>query len=106
MPSSWPIWLIGVLVLALAGFATTFVARRRARDLRVRTAWSSARASIQRATISRNGLPGGELPAGNVEAEDLLSEASLLTAARGGLDAAHTAGELADRADALWRSRE
>jgi len=96
---SWVIWLAGALLLVGAGFATAYVPRRRAADLRARVAWSTARAAIDSATISRDACRA-DLP----EADDLLHRAESLASASGGADAADEAAECARRADRLWRA--
>lgn len=96
---SWVIWLAGALLLVAAGFATAYVPRRRARDLRVRVAWSSARAAIDSATVSRDACLA-DLP----QADELLARAESLAASGGGADAADEAAEVARRADQLWRA--
>lgn len=97
-PVSWMIWLFGALVLVTAGFATAYLPRRRARELRRRTAWSTARSAIGSAGVSRDASPA-PVPA----ADDLLHRAELLVAAGGGTDAAEEAAGCAQRADRLWR---
>ena len=96
--SSWPIWLVGVVLLVGAGFAAVVVPRLRVGDLHRRTAWSAARAAIGTATVSRDACP---VPV--AEADQLLSRAELIAARRGGRAAAQSAAEFAQRADTLWR---
>jgi uncharacterized protein DUF6403 len=96
--TSWPIWIVGVVVLAGAGFAAVAVPRLRAREVHRRVAWSTARAAIDTAGVSRDACP---VPV--AEAEQLLSRAELIAAGRGGRAAARTATECARQADALWR---
>lgn len=92
------IWLFGALLLVTAGFATSYLPRRRARDLRLRTGWSSARAAIDSAGVSRDAC-ATTVPA----AEELLGHAESLAAAGGGVDAAEEATRSAEQADRLWR---
>jgi len=95
---SWLIWAIGAVVLLGAGFATAYVPWWRARDLRRRTAWSTARAAIESASVSR------DASAKRVEeAEELLAKAESIAADRGGESAADIAANYARRADRLWR---
>ncbi len=98
MPWSWLIWLIGLVLLLLAGFGAALLSGRRVGDLRRRTTWSSAHAAIASATVSRDACRES-LP----EAEQLLARAELLAADRGGADAARMAARSAERADRLWR---
>jgi hypothetical protein len=97
--SSWPIWAVGVVLLAGAGFAAVVVPRWRAAELHRRTAWSAARAAIGTATVSRDACP---VPV--AEADHLLARAELIAARRGGRVAAQTASGYAQRADTLWRA--
>ncbi|WP_016699046.1 DUF6403 family protein [Actinoalloteichus spitiensis] len=94
----WLIWIAGTVVLVAAGVGATLLPQRRARALRRRTAWSTARAEIARATVSRDAAPVRV-----EEAERLLTRAELIAADRGGPDAAATTAEYARRADRLWR---
>jgi hypothetical protein len=87
----------GVLVVA-AGFWGAFLPRVRARRVRVRTAWSAARAAMGSAAVSRDAVPGVV-----AAAEELFARAELLAAGRGGVAAAVAAEECAVRADRLWR---
>lgn len=95
---SWLPLVLGVLLLAAAGFAATYLPRARAQDLRRRTAWSAARAAIDSATISRDAAPH-DVP----RADELLSRAESLAAGTGGLRAAEEAADCATRADRLYR---
>jgi len=97
--TSWPIWAVGVVLLAGAGFAAVVVPRWRAGEVHRRVAWSAARAAIGTATVSRDACP---LPV--AEAEQLLARAELIAARRGGRAAAQTAADHAQRADRLWRA--
>jgi hypothetical protein len=97
--SSWPIWLVGAVLLAGAGFAAVVVPRLRAREVHRRTAWSAARAAIGTAAVSRDACP---VPV--AEADRLLTRAELIAARRGGRAAAQSAAEYARRADNLWRA--
>ncbi len=99
MSSNWPIWLIGCIVLLGAGFATALIPRYRARTYTQKNAWSAAHAAIDSATISRDASTI-RIP----EAEQLLSRAEGISAARGGRDAARTATEYAERANRLWQA--
>ncbi|MBK1783589.1 DUF6403 family protein [Prauserella cavernicola] len=98
MPPSWLIWLVGGVVLVAAGVASTLLPRLRARDLRRRTAWSTARAAIDSASVSRDACQDQV-----AEAEQLLARAESIAADRGGAGAADEAAALAERADRLWR---
>lgn len=91
-------WVVGVVVLVVAGFAAAYLPRRRARALRQRTAWSAARAAIASAAVSRDAAPD-DVPA----AEDLFARAELLAAHGGGVAVAEEAADCAERADQLWR---
>jgi hypothetical protein len=99
MRFEWFGWLIGVVVLAVAGFAASLLPRRRAQAVASRTAWSAARAAIETAGVSRDAVPV-EVP----EAERLLMRAELIAARRGGPMAAESAAEFARQADQLWRA--
>lgn len=91
-------WVVGVVLLVAAGFATVHVPRARSRALEERTAWSAARAAIAGAEISRVAAPG-DVP----EAQDLFARAELLAANGGGVAAAEEAADCAERADRLWQ---
>jgi hypothetical protein len=95
---SWLPWVLGVVVLAAAGFGAAYVPRRRNRQLRERTAWADARAALDSAAISRD----ASLLAVPV-ADDLYTRAELLVAGEGGLAAAEEAVVLAEKADRLWQ---
>ena len=97
--TSWPIWMVGVVLLLGAGFAAVVVPRLRAGKLHRRTAWSAARAAISTATVSRDACPA-PVP----EADHLLTQAELIAGRRGGHAAAQTAAGYARRADDLWRA--
>ena len=92
------IWVLGAVLLVAAGFGATYLPRRRDRALRLRTAWSTARAAIDSAGVSRDAC-AASVP----EAEELLHRAELLAAARGGVDGAEEAARCAERADRMWR---
>ncbi|MEA5361067.1 DUF6403 family protein [Amycolatopsis sp., V23-08] len=96
---TWLVWVLGVVVIAAAGFGVVAVPRWRERDLRTRTAWSAARAAIDSAAVSRDAATA-PLP----EAEQLLARAETIAAAHGGPRAAETARDHAVRADALWQA--
>ena len=96
--STWLGWTAGGLLLLAAGFGAVVVPQRRAAALARRTAWSAARAAIDTAAVSRDAC--GTAVA---EAEQLLAQAELIAARRGGRDAADTAAGCARRADRLWR---
>jgi len=98
---SWLIWLIGVVLLFVAGFAAVLLPRRRANELDRRTAWSAARAAIDTAGVSRDAAP-----ARVAEAEQLLARAESIAAEHGGRAAAESAADCARRADRLWRSAD
>jgi Family of unknown function (DUF6403) len=97
--TSWPIWLIGCIVLIVAGFLTAFGPRWRARAYTQEAAWSTARAAIDSASISRDASETRV-----IEAEQLLARAETIAADRGGRAAALTATGYAERADTLWRA--
>ncbi|GAA0726545.1 hypothetical protein Drose_12025 [Dactylosporangium roseum] len=99
MLSSWPVWLIGSILVVAAGFAAAFVPRRHARARDRRIAWSGARAAIDVATVSRDAA-GTRV----AEAEELLARAEAIAAGRGGRAAARTATGYARAADRLWRA--
>lgn len=95
---SWLPWVLGVAVLAAAGFGAAYLPRRRARNLQDRTAWSTARAALDSAAISRDAT-AHHVPA----ADELFARAELLVAGHGGTAAAAEAADCAERADRLWR---
>ena len=95
----WLIWLIGIVLVFLAGFGAVLLPRRRADAADRRTAWSAARAAIDTAAVSRDAAAGRV-----AEADQLLARAESLAADRGGRAAAETAADCARRADRLWRS--
>ncbi|GAA1770432.1 DUF6403 family protein [Luedemannella helvata] len=99
MPSYWPVWVIGAVLLLVAGFATAFVPRWRRRSADRRAAWARARAAIESATISRDAVP-----AAVAAADQLLSRAETIAAHRGGRSAARAATRYARQADELWRA--
>ncbi len=92
------VWVVGVVLLVVAGFAATYLPRARARALRQRTAWSAARAAIASAAVSRDAA-SRDVP----DADELFARAELLVAGGGGEDAADEAADCAERADRLWR---
>lgn len=94
----WVPWVVGVVLLVVAGFAGAYLPRVRARGLDGRVAWSAARAAIGGAAVSRDAAPHEV-----AEADELLARAELLAAARGGVVAAREAVDCATRADRLWR---
>lgn len=93
------VWVVGVVLLLVAGFAVVYLPRARSRALGERTAWSAARAAIGSAAISRDAATT-DVP----EADDLFARAELLAAGGGGADAAREATGCAERADELWRA--
>jgi Family of unknown function (DUF6403) len=95
----WPIWVIGCIVLIVAGFLAAFGPRWRARAYTQDAAWATARAAIDSASISRDATKTRV-----VEAEQLLAQAETIAADHGGRAAAHTATGYAERADQLWRA--
>ena len=97
----WLIWLIGIVLVFLAGFGAVLLPRRRADRADRRTAWSAARAAIDTAAVSRDAAARRV-----AEADQLLARAESLAADRGGRAAAETAADCARRADRLWRSAE
>lgn len=99
MSSSWWVWPAGIVLLFAAGVVSVLVPRRRAASLERRTAWSAARAAIDSAAVSRDGSA-----ATVAEADRLLSQAELVVAGGGGVEAARTAAGYARRADAMWRA--
>ncbi|MGW4498088.1 DUF6403 family protein [Micromonospora sp. NPDC004336] len=100
MPDTLPIWLVGGVLLAGAGFATTLLPRLRARGQERSLAWSTARAAIDSAAVSRDAA-AGRVP----EAEQLLARAESIAADGGGATAARAATGYAREADLLWRTR-
>jgi hypothetical protein len=96
---TWPIWVVGAALLLAAGFGAAYLPRTRARDLRRRTAWSTARAALDSAAVSRDAA-ARPVP----DADELFTRAELLAAARGGAGAATEAADCAARADRLWRA--
>jgi hypothetical protein len=101
MSLTWLVWPIGGALIVAAGFAVVVVPRFRARERERLVAWSAARAAIESAAISRDAARGEV-----AEAERLLARAEALVADRGGTDAARTAVDCAERADALWRAAD
>src|ERR1700759_1442992 len=99
MRFAWVVWVLGVAVLAAAGYVTTLLPRRRARAAASQTAWSAARAAIETAGVSRDAAP---VPV--PEAEQLLSRAELIAARRGGAEAAEARAGYARQADQLCRA--
>lgn len=99
MSWTWLIWPIGGILLLAAGFGAALLPRLRERELRRRTAWSTARAAIESASVSRDAAPGTV-----DEAERLLTRAELLAGEHGGTAAADSAAEYARQADRLWRA--
>ena len=97
--ASWPLWVLGTVVLLGSGFAAAFVPRWRAAGTARRSGWLMAGAAIDSAAVSRDAC-GVRVPA----AERLLAQAVSLAAGRGGRVAAGTATRYARRADELWRS--
>jgi hypothetical protein len=95
---SWLPWVLGVVLLAAAGFLAAYLPRLRARGLRDRTALAGARAALDSAAISRDAAPRPV-----AAADELFARAELLVAGRPGVTAAEEAAELAERADRLWR---
>ncbi|SCL25174.1 hypothetical protein GA0074692_1909 [Micromonospora pallida] len=95
----WLIWLGGGVLLVAAGAATTLVPRWRTRQQERRIAWSAARAAIDSAAVSRDAAPRRV-----AEAERLMSQAELVAADHGGVDAARLAARYAQQADRLWRA--
>ncbi|GAA2690301.1 MULTISPECIES: DUF6403 family protein [Actinosynnema] len=94
----WMVWLLGSVVLVIAGFSAAFVPRARASARSAEVARSTALAAIDSAAITRD--------AGNwycPEAERLLARAELLMANRGGTASARVAADCARRAERLWR---
>ncbi|MFC4852137.1 DUF6403 family protein [Actinophytocola glycyrrhizae] len=92
------VWVVGVVLLVVAGFGAVYLPRTRARALRLRTAWSAARAAIDSAAVSRDAT-SADVP----EADDLFARAELLAANGGGEAAADEAADCAERADRLWQ---
>src|ERR1700759_5750768 len=99
MRFAWVVWVLGVAVLAAAGYVTTLLPRRRARAAASQTAWSAARAAIETAGVGRAAAPG-PVP----EAEEWLPRAELIAARRGGAAAAESAAGDARPFDRLWRA--
>jgi hypothetical protein len=95
----WAVWVAGVAILAVAGFAAALLPRRRAAVASARAAWTVARAAIESARVSRDAA-AAELP----EADQLLLRAELLAAGSGGPEMAETAADCARRADRMWRA--
>jgi hypothetical protein len=95
----WAVWVAGVAILAVAGFAAALLPRRRAAAAAGRAAWAVAHAAIESAGVSRDAA-AAELP----EADQLLLRAELLAAGRGGPGVAETAADCARRADRMWRA--
>lgn len=92
------LWVVGVVLLVVAGFVVGWLPRARARARSRRTAWSAAQAAIESAAVSRDAVPA-DVP----EAEELFARAELLVAGGGGAAAAEEAADCAERADRLWQ---
>jgi len=99
MRFAWVLWPVGAVVLAIAGFVSSLLPKRRAQAAESRVAWSAAQAAIETAGVSRDAA-AAPVPA----AEQLLLRAELLAARHGGPSAAAEAAECARRADELWRA--
>ncbi|WP_344616217.1 DUF6403 family protein, partial [Dactylosporangium salmoneum] len=84
--SAWPVWVVGGLLIVVAGFAAAFVPRWRAGARERAVAWSGARAAIGVASVSRDAAPRRL-----AEAEQLLARAGAIAAGRGGEAAAREA---------------
>jgi hypothetical protein len=97
--SSWPIWLIGCVVLVVVGFVTAYVPRRRARRYTEKIGWSEARTAIDVAAVSRDAAPVRV-----AEAEELLARAESIAREHGGRNAARAAAGYARKAERLWRA--
>lgn len=95
---TWLPWVLGVVVLAAAGFGAAYLPRQRAGDRQQRTAWAAARAALDSAAISRDATQH-DLAAAN----DLYARAELLIAGQGGVAAAEEATDCAERADRMWQ---
>ncbi|WP_029137350.1 DUF6403 family protein [Nakamurella lactea] len=95
----WPIWLIGVLVLVIAGVGSVVVVRNRSRRAGRDEAVAGARAALEAAEVSRDACHG-TVP----EADQLFDRAHLIISGSTGASGARQAAELADRADRLWQA--
>ncbi|MGI8417895.1 MAG: DUF6403 family protein [Nakamurella sp.] len=95
----WLVWVIGVLVLVVAGMGSVVLAGNRTRRAGVEVAVSTARAAIASAQVSRD-ASSHDVPA----ADELLDRATLMLANDAGTDAADQAASLAGKADLLWQA--
>ncbi|SFW79951.1 DUF6403 family protein [Amycolatopsis australiensis] len=93
------VWVVGAVVVVVAGSTAVAVPWWRDRALRRRVAWSAARAAIGSAAVSRDAAGGRD-----AEAEQLLARAETLAAGHGGVRAARAARDCAHRADTRWRA--
>lgn len=97
---NWPIWLVGVVVLVVAGVASVVMVRNRVRRSGRDDAFAGARAALAAAEVSRDACPR-QVPA----AEALYQQAVLIVAGSRGAAAADRAAELAGQADRLWQRK-
>lgn len=95
----WLVWVIGVVVLVVAGMSSVMLARNRSRRAGRAVAVSRARAAIESAQVSRD-ASSRDVPA----ADELLDRATLMLADDAGVDAADQAAALAGKADLLWQA--
>jgi hypothetical protein len=92
------VWVVGVVLLAGAGFAAAYLPRTRAAARERAVAWSDARAAIAVAGVSRDAARERV-----AAAEELLGRAEAIAAGRGGAGAAREAARCARAADRLWQ---
>ncbi|MER7277133.1 DUF6403 family protein [Dactylosporangium sp. NPDC000244] len=91
-------WLIGAIVLVVAGFAAAYVPRVRTTARQRAAAWADARAAIAVAGVSRDAARERV-----AAAEELLGRAESIAAGQGGAGAAREAARCARAADRLWQ---
>lgn len=95
----WLVWVVGVVVLVVAGMGSVVQVRNGSRRAGRQEAVSTARAAIASAQVSRD-ASSHDVPA----ADELLDRATLMLADNAGADAADQAAALAGKADLLWQA--
>ncbi len=95
----WLVWVVGAVVLVVAGAGSVVLARNRSRRGGVDVAVATARAAIVSAQVSRDASPHDVRAA-----DELLERATLMLAEHAGADGAKQAAALAGKADLLWQA--